>query len=89
MKDRRVGRDSLSENSDDSGAGDMAVSQQLVLRQQHSAGAKCEVLHLLQSSLGVAPLEWALFTEGGGCSGDDESSEKDVDEGLDRRAALC
>ena len=42
----------------------MAVSQRLVLRQQHSGGAKCEALHLLQSSL-CSPMEWALFTEGG------------------------
>ena len=47
-------------------AGDTVVSQWLVLRQEHSTGAKCAALHLLQSSLGLAPLEWALFTEGGG-----------------------
>ena len=44
----------------------MAVPQQLVLRQEHNAGAKCAALYLLQSSLGLVPLEWALFTEGGG-----------------------
>ena len=43
----------------------MAVSQRLVLRQQHSGGAKCEALHLLQSSL-CSHTDWALFTEGGG-----------------------
>ena len=31
-------------------AGDMAASQWLVLRQEHSAGAKCAALHFLKSS---------------------------------------